>query len=233
MDTASISIISLVISGISVFIALLSFISNKAELIFFSDQNNEKPEAITDGEIKTVYISNKQRKRVNLPEGILYHVQILNPSPKDIAYFHMEFLFDKKPTSMITTNSFAWLTDKVRFEKYDPIQGSGTLPLPSEPQGVFKAHSFTPLYAFTPLEVGNLPQDVEFQFRYAVRKFPYIGKRNHYQTFKIKLDLSGTKESIAVKTKAMKQLTQQEQKLPKSKQTPPYSKRRKHNRRKK
>lgn len=234
MNTIIISIISLIISGLSATVAILSFTSNKAELIFFRDDDLE-PLAIIKSEIFARYKDdNGKEKQIPFPNGILYHIQVFNPSPQDIAYFHMEFIVDKEIHKDVwTLKTLGWATDRAKIVMNDLIHGPGEIFIPSAPQGVFKAHSFTPLYLFVTTDGSPFPKQLSFQFKYAVRSFPYFGKKHRYKSFRRDLDLSNVELGMKSKQEAMKQLTLPVQKLPKSKQTPPYGKRRKRNRRKK
>ena len=233
MNTITISIISLIISGLSATVAILSFTSNKAELIFFHD--DLEPLAIVNSEIFARYKNDSgKEKQIPFPNGILYHIQVFNPSPQDIAHFHMEFIVDKKIHKDVwTLKTLGWATDRAKTVMNDLIHGPGEIFIPSAPQGVFKAHSFTPLYLFVTTDGSPFSKQLSFQFKYAVRSFPYFGKKHRYKSFRRDLDLSNVELGMKSKQEAMKQLTLPVQKLPKSKQTPPYSKRRKHNRRKK
>ena len=231
--TIVISIISLIISGLSATISILSFASNKAELIFFN--SDLQPGAIINSEIAAIYKDEKGKKRqIPFPNGILYHIQVFNPSPKDIAYFHMEFIADKLIHKDVwTLKTLGWATDNAKIVMNDPIHGPGEIYIPDAPQGVFKAHSFTPLYLFVSTDDGSFPKQLTFQFKYSVRSFPYFGKDHYHKIFIRDLDLSNVQEEMQSKKDLMQQLTQPMQKSTKPKQTPPYSKQTKHNRRKK
>ncbi|WP_283586319.1 hypothetical protein [Limosilactobacillus vaginalis] len=234
MNTVTISIISIFVSALSATIAFLSFTSSRAELIFFRD-DDLKPLAIVNSEIFAKYTDHSgKEQRIPFPNGILYHIQVFNPSPQDIAFFHMEFIVDKEiHRDVWTLKTLGWATDRAKIVMNDLIHGPGEIFIPTAPQGVFKAHSFTPLYLFVTTDGSPFPKHLSFQFKYAVRSFPYFGKKHRYKLFVRDLDLSNVKLEMTSKQEAMKQLTSPVQKSLKSKQTPPYSKRRKHNRRKK
>lgn len=227
MNVFTISIISLVISGLSATVAVLSFTSNRSLLIFFKDKDNT-PAPIIPNEIYALVEENGKTRRIPFPEGFLYHIQVFNPSPKDIAFFHMGFIFDQElPIGVWTQATFGWLSKTPKVLLDDPLHGSSEIYIPVAPQGVFKAHSFTPLYFFARTDNHPFPKDVELQFKYAVRKFPYIGKNTHYKTFRQQLDVSNTQYEIGLKKDTMKQLTQQVPQSPKPKQTPPFRRRHK------
>ena len=68
--TIVISIISLLISGLSSTVALLSFASNKSKLIFFGD-DDPVPEAIIESEITADRINEKGKtEQLPFPNGI-------------------------------------------------------------------------------------------------------------------------------------------------------------------
>lgn len=228
-----ISVISISISAISMIIAILSFASNKAELIFFGS-DDAVPLPVTTSEIFATYKDKHDKiKKIEFPEGLLYHIQVFNPSPKDIAYFGMMFTFNGQPTEVWTKKTLGWATDSPKIISYDPIRGTGEINIPPAPYGVFQAHSFTPLYIFMPIDISPIPPTAEFQFEYAVRRFPYFGKNRRYSEYKVTLQLKDFDEILKLKRESMKQLMQPMPQSQKPKQTPPYSKQRKHNRRKK
>lgn len=195
-------------------------------LIFF-DADDLVPAPIVRSEITADYIDkNGDKHEIPFSNGILYHIQVLNPSPSDIAYFHMQYVVDGELHKDVwTQKSFGWVDNadkKVKIVMHDLIKGSGEIPIPDSPQGVFKAHSYTPLYVFLSTDNSPFPKKVQFTFKYAVRSFPYLGKRNRYKTFSADLDISNVQLEIQSKTKVMQQLTSQGQKSPKSNQTPPF-----------
>lgn len=223
-----ISVISLFIAAISAMFTGLNFYSNRAVLIKFGEDDNH-PLPVVENEIYAY--SGKQTAPFN--NGIMFHFQILNPSPKDIAYFNMHFVSDGRIAQVWTMKSFGYMEKEPKIIMTDPIKGKGEINIPYSTQGTFKAHSFTPMYVFMSTDEFPFPQKVSFQFNYSVRHFPFIGKKSYYKKFSINLDLTNVESGMKSKQKVMKQLTLPVQKLLKPNQTPPYSKRRKHNRRKK
>lgn len=221
MSTTTISIISLFIAAASALFTALNFYSNRAVLILFG-KSDIHPLPVTEGEI---YATDSE-KTVPFSNGILFHLQVLNPSPKDIAYFHMQFVADDRLAEVWTMKSFGYMNEP-NIIMYDPIKGRGEINIPESPQGIFKAHSFTPLYAFMSTDGSPFPHYVNFQFKYSVRHFPFLGKRSFYKVLSVNLDLTNVEIEMKLKQKAMQQLTSQEQKSPKSKQTPPYKNRNK------
>lgn len=228
MSTFTISVISIIISGLSVIVSIISFASNRSLLIFFNSKDI-KPMPIAKSEISALSKNDKNdAKKVPFPEGLLYHVQVFNPSPKDIAYFHMEYIFDNTLHKDVWTHkTLGWFSEKPTIVLNDPIYGPGEIFIPNAPHGVFKSHSYTPLYCFVRTDEHPFPKSVIFRFKYAVRTFPFIGKKSHYKTFVRNLDISNVHQEIQSKTKIMKQLTQSMPQSPKSKQTPPYRQRHK------
>lgn len=223
-----ISIISLVIAAVSAIFTGLNFYANRAVLIKFGE-DDKHPLPIVNGEI---YASTGNQK-VPFKNGIIFNFQVLNPSPKDIAYFNMHYEADGRISQVWTIKSFGFMEGDPKIVMVDPIKGKGEINIPYSTQGVFKAHSFTPIYAFMSTDEFLFPQKVNFQFYYSVRHFPFIGKKSYYNKFSIDLDLTNVELEMKAKQKVMTQLTTPMQQSLTSKQTPPYSKRRKHNRRKK
>ena len=220
-----ISIISILISALSVTIAILSFASNKAELIIFKSKDGEDALPVISGELKAVYTDFKKKEHtINSIEGLLFHIQVFNPSPKDIAYFHMGFTLNDRPAEMWTKKSFAWATDDPKILYYDLLHGPSEINIPEERQGVFKAHSFTPLYLYMPIDLSPIPPKASFQFRYAVRRFPYVGKAHRYSEFIEEFSLKSFSEILQSKNKVMQQLKESKPQQAKPSQTPPYSK---------
>lgn len=225
--TIVISIISLLISGLSSTVALLSFASNKSKLIFFGD-DDPVPEAIIESEITADRINEKGKtEQLPFPNGILYCIQVFNPSPQDISFFNMQYIVDGEiPKNVWSEKTIEWFSDNAKVIMHDPIHGSGEIYIPDTSFGVFKAHSFTPLYLFVSTDGSPYPKQLRFQFNYAVRSFPYFGKNHHYKSFVKDLDITNTEKEMQLKTEAMKQLTQPMRRSQKPNQTPPYSKKR-------
>lgn len=221
-----ISVISILVSAISVIISILSFTSNKAELIFFGSDDTS-PLPVIEGELSATYKNDKGKiQKIDFPEGLLYHIQVFNPSPKDIAYFGMSFLFNGRPTEVWTNKTLGWATDNPKVILFDPIHGSGEINIPNAPQGVFKAHSFTPLYLFMGIDIVPIPPIAKFHFEYAVRRFPYFGKKNRYSEYEVTLQLTDFSEMLQSKRKSMQQLTESVKEQTKPSQTPPYTRKR-------
>lgn len=202
--SATLSIISLIIAAVSATFTGLNFYSNRAVLIKFGE-GDKHPLPVVKGEI---YASNG-KDEIPFSEGILFHLQILNPSPKDIAYFHMQFIVDERLTEMWTLKSFGYVEKTPKIILSDLIKGTGEITIPPSPQGVFKAHSFTPIYAFMSTDGHPFPKKVNFQFKYSVRHFPFIGKKSYYRTFSVDLDLTNAEFEMKSKQKVMQQLITQ------------------------
>lgn len=226
MNATTIAIISIfisLVSGVASVFAIMTFFANRAELIQFVQTGPKEYTPMIKGELSADYVHNGVKKSIKFPQGILVHFQFLNPSPKDIAYFHLQFELNGHFQEAWTEKSFSWATDKPKIVLHD-ILHPADIPFPHEPQGVFKAHSFTPIYAFMELDTDPIPPSADFVIRYAVRKFPFFGKKNHYKTFTVHLDLNGSEEMLKSKQAAMQQLTKSTQKSTKTHQTPPRHK---------
>lgn len=201
------AIISLIISafsGIAAIFAILGYWGNKPELIQFMETNNDSYVSATEGQIS--YIGD-DGKKYYLPSGIMVHYQFLNPSPKDIAFFHLNFIVNGNITEAFTERSVITQAKKPSFLFFDLLK-SYIIQFPKYPQGVFPANSLTPIYAFLPLEAIPVPEKVTFSIRFAIRKFPYIGKRNHYQTFEHTVYLNDYEMITRSNRAVMKQLRQ-------------------------
>lgn len=234
MSSSTIAIISLVISAISAFASIfgiLSFIANRREIISFSPKSENAWSPIAKGEIIAKVKNGTKDKIEQFNNGFLIHLQVLNPSPHDIAFFDMHFEWDRKIVGPWTLKSFGYSDGPVKIILLDP-KLTAEIPIPPANQGVFKANSFNPLYVFASTDEGPLPKYATFSFKYAVRKFPYIGKKNHYSEFSMDLNLTKLPELQKLQIESMKQLMQPTQSKKESNSTPPYSSR-KRNRHKK
>lgn len=232
MTSHTIAILSLIISAVSAFAAVfgvLAFMASRREIISFGANSNNDWSPIAKGEIIAKVKDGKKDKIEQFNNGFLIHLQFLNPSPSDIAYFGMQFQWDNKIISPWTLKSFGYSDGPVKIILLDP-KLTAEIPIPPATQGSFKANSFTPLYIFASTDEGPLPKEATFSFKYAVRKFPYIGKKNHYSTFSIDLNLTKLPELQKSQIESMKQLIQPTQSKKGSSSTPPYSsnKRNKH-----
>lgn len=201
---AFISLIISIISGLAALVAILGYWSNKRELIQFMETSSDSYSALIEGQI---FYHNDKGERMFLPSGVLVHYQFLTPSPNDIAYFHMGFIVNDKIVPSITERSVVDHSKHPTFKLYD-LKSTTIIQLPKDPQGVFKANSLTPIYGFLPIEYGPVPDEVKFYIRFAIRKFPYIGKRNHYQTFEHTIKLTNFEMITKSNSKVMQQLSQ-------------------------
>lgn len=232
MSSHTVAVISLVISAISAFAStfgVFSFVANRREIISFTPKSDKEWVPITKGEIIAKIKNGSKDKTEKFDNGFLIHLQFLNPSPNDIAFFDMHFEWDNKVIGPWTHKSFGYSDGPVKIILLDPL-ATAEIPIPPAPQGSFKANSFTPFYIFASTDNAPIPKKATFSFKYAIRKFPYIGKANHYSTFSMKLNLTGLPELQKSKKESMKQLMPQEQSKTKSKQTPPYSSKKRNHR---
>lgn len=225
MSSNILAIISLIVSAISAFASvfgILSFIANRREIISFAPTSPKSWDPIAKGEIIAKIKDGKKDKFEYFDNGFLIHLQFLNPSPHNIAYFDMHFEWEDKVSAPWNLKTFGYYDGPVKAILHDP-KITTELFIPEAPQGVFNANSFTPLYLFASTDNGPIPKEATFSFKYAVRKFPYIGKKNHFSTFTMDLDLTELPKQLKLQQESMKQLMHQEQSKTKSKQTPPYS----------
>ena len=202
-----IAIISLIISalsGIAAIFAILGYWGNKPELIQFMETDEDSYTSIVEGQIS---YQGDDGKTYYLPSGILVHYQFLNPSPKDIAYFHMNFIVNGVITPSITEKSVMDQSKNPSFKLLN-LKQITIFQFPKDPQGIFPANSFTPIYAFLPIETTPSPEKATFSIRFAIKKFPYIGKHNHYQTFEHTVYLNDYEMITRSNRAVMKQLRQ-------------------------
>lgn len=218
MTTLQISIISLIISSLSAAITIFSFFRNRSELFQLMSTDKKGYEVIVAGEIS--FKDDKGDKKY-LPDGLMVHLQFLNPSPNDIAYFHLQFEYKIEHQTMIkeifTQTSVGWATDNPKFVFSDGMKTS-ELPFVKNPSGKIPANSLFPLYAFISLDDIPVPQEMTLVMRYAVRRFPYITQKGHYKTYKLKLDLLTYPKELRQKQAVVKLLSTPVQSRPKSSQ---------------
>lgn len=204
----------------------MSFFRNKAELIIFADRNKNSWNSIAEGEIT---FTTELGEVYPLSSGVLFHYQFLNPSPHDIAFFNLHFDAAGRTCQFFCDKSVGYATKNPTFIHHDLIN-TAELPFPHEPQGTFNANSLTPLYCFLSTEqLANADYGTVI-LCYAIRKFPYLGKRNHFRTFKHHVNLANLEELAQSKQEVMTQLTQSKQKHQKTYDTHPhkYSQKKKH-----
>lgn len=185
------------ISLASLIIALLSYNSHRAKICFLSQMTSEK---ILDFEQIKVISKNKQsfnQVLLPFPKGVLKRINILNPSPVDVAYFNLHATIDNQELEVYTQNSFAYLPKPYVFEYTRSNGWTGEIPIPSSPQGKFKANSNNTFYLFVPFDkmlylAKHLPKKCTIEFSYALRTFhrPFMP----YTTKKIEIDPTILKE---------------------------------------
>lgn len=200
------NVISLIISIISVIITVLNFFRNRPRIIQLRKNLNYTP--VFEGQIKCRYINKKGNEQfMPLQAGLLVHLSFLNPSPNDVAYFWIGFYTNKGIIEAYTDKSVSYLTNNPTFVYTSNDGNSGDIIFPHSPFGSFKSHSYTSLFFFMPLEDGNrpLPDTIFFKLSYAVKKFPFLGKRNQYKTFTLPLNVANLDKEI----QEQRELTQQ------------------------
>lgn len=221
----------IIISIFSLLIATRSFNTNRAKIKFI--KNIAKPYyCVKTGQLILVPENNKNKVLQTFPMGILFHIAVLNSSPKDVAYFNIHCEIDKDFQEIYTMKSFGYLPEKEKVVIFrQSFSRSGEIPIPKEPQGKFEANSLTPLYGFVRLDDyitrKELPKKVTFKISYALKKwyFPF----QLYNTKRITVKGRAFNSWLIEQQQLMKQLKKEEKNLENSHQTPPYSKkRRKH-----
>jgi len=164
-----ISIISIFISLTSALSAFLSYKSNQPK-IHFINKVKFHIEIMDANEIKL--ISNRSGKVLyRFPNGILFHLGVLNSSPKDVAFFNLHCDVDKKLDEIFTKSSLGYIREEGTFI-LEKNNFKAEIQLPNMPQGKFKANSYTPIYAFLRIDKYLLqeqtPKKVTLNISYAV-----------------------------------------------------------------
>lgn len=204
------SLISLIVSFLSAIISFLSFVTKRSKLVFLNDDQIE-PETIIEDQILAIGSIKGDPYNKNFPSGIIIHLKIFNPSPQDIAYFYMEFKFKKLNMPILTKESFGYMDNQPKFVMNDPLKGKFEINLPTHTYGIFKAHSYTPLDIFVPITTHPIPSEATFQFRYAVKSFPFIGSRYQYSIFSKLIDMSNVEKTMHINSATMQRLKQSKQ----------------------
>ncbi len=207
--------ISITISLIALILSGLTYLRNRRNLIQLVPTNEHMYQVVASGQIAVCPVSNKENICDILPDGILVQLSFLNPSPVDIAYFHLGFFTDDYLIEAITEKSYDYKSQCAFI--YTSSDGlSGEIKFPHQPYGSFKANSYTSFACFMPIrELDTVPKKVDLQISYAIKRFPFIGKTNSYKVMSIPLDLSNIGQEIQKQKKLMQQVQVQMQLYPK------------------
>lgn len=222
----------IIISVFSLIIATRSFNTNRARIKFLK-KIFQPYYLVNENQLALVSGDDKSKVLYNFPMGILFHISVLNSSPKDVAFFNLHCEINKSLDEIYTKQSLAYIKGKdnvVIFKRSQDFIGEITIP--EEPQGKFEANSLTPLYSFIRLDKyifnDQLPKKVTFKLSYAMRKwyFPF----RIYSTKKIVVK----GETFTSWLKEQQELAKKSKKPKKSSanasQTPPYSKKKRRHR---
>lgn len=178
---------SIFISLISALIAFSSYRLSKPKINFIKFDNEYR-----FLEMNQLTAISKEKETYGLPvyifpSGILIHLNVLNSSPQDVAYFNVLFSSEGKVLEAYTMKSISYIPHsmKIILSKEDK---QGEIPLIEKPHGKFLANSDTPIYTFLRLDnifqKASLPNDLTFQIQYAIRTWrhpfkPYSIKEIH------------------------------------------------------
>lgn len=150
-----------------------------------------------------------------LPNGILVHLSFLNASPEDISFFFIGFYTQnsQKEVKLIECYTLKSIRN-ISSDSHIILTSSEGLDsevfFPPAPFGVFKAHSYTPLWFFMPIRDNDvLPKEVTLSLNYAVPHFPFFGRNSYSKKFAVKLDLSNFDKEMLAKRKLMQKVTEQ------------------------
>ncbi|GAA0808661.1 hypothetical protein [Ligilactobacillus aviarius] len=198
--------IPIIISIIATIISAITLAKSRSELLQVNLLSPPGYEPICEGQIKVRYEQQGKIKYEPLPQGVLIHLSFLNPSPNDIAYFGLCFHTNDPERGIIeayTAGSAGHITLSPIFNYTDKDGYVSEIPFPAKTYGTFKANTYTPLFVFLPLRESDkpFPQRVYLQLLYAVRKFPYIGKKNHFSEYLLPLDLSNVESELQLQQK--------------------------------
>ncbi|EDN9114273.1 hypothetical protein GWY05_06870 [Listeria monocytogenes] len=182
-DIATISL-----SSIAVLISAFTLFKNRKNLTVDICKNLE---VITDGQIELI---NPTEEINSYGAGFLYQVQVVNPSPNDIAYFDIRAFSpdNNQNTYLLTRKSLA---PSVKDAKVFKREGSEIfeLEIPDKNHGIFKANSYTYLDIFI-LPQEHIKNNIIVSFKIAksaiLRDAFAVTKRKRYKFYSTKFDLS-------------------------------------------
>ncbi|WP_057871064.1 hypothetical protein [Liquorilactobacillus ghanensis] len=126
----------------------------------------------------------------------------LNSTSRDIAFFHSCFYVNNELKELYTNRTVAWNSSNPHFI-WNKGDSSSDLIFPDNVNGIFKANSLTPFYAYIPLpENESVPKKITFSIKIAVRRFPYITIKQQYTEICYEYDLTNFSiELLMVKNK--------------------------------
>lgn len=195
-------IISIIVSLVSVLVAVKSYNTNRARIFFLKSMSEEK--MLDFGQIKVISKDTDSFNKTLLPfpEGVLKRINILNPSPIDVAYFNLHAVVDDQDVEIYTEKSFGYFKQKYTFQFTRHNGWTGEIILPPAPQGKLKANSNNTFYLFIPFDkmiyqYRHIPKSCVIELSYALKDWKH--PLTPYKTKKMTIDSSIWKGWITLK----------------------------------
>lgn len=207
--------IPIVISAIATLISLLGYLRNRPKLIQIRKTSSKMYEPIVEGQIGAEYFEHEKIQLTPLPAGIIIHLAFLNTSPSDISYFSIGFYekVSRNETRLVecyTRQSLLIDNPTLKFIYSAPNGDFCEIYFPKNTYGLFKAHSYTPLWFFMPLRPKDkIPKKIKFNLNYAMRSFPFFGKNSYTKKLTIKLNLSNLEKELIEQQELMQDMPNQ------------------------
>lgn len=179
----NISIFSLVISFISLAISLITLYINRKHLDVVIENELD--------EINSIYLNCFEFKDKNpslsFGKGKLCFIKVVNPSPKDIAFFDLRVIdVNKVKPIFFLTSAVLELSDLTGQKLFYPANGSmAKINIPYSNYGIFKSNSFTRLDV--PFYPSENTKQVLISFKVAitsVKSNKEAGYRKNFKYFK-------------------------------------------------
>lgn len=204
--------ISMLISFISLGISIFTLWKNRKRLTVYFP---EKLEVVPDN---CLFLVTGQSEVSSYGEGFLITLEIVNPSPNDIAFF------DLRVFNPSNNQNHYLLTRKTLLPKFKSsyiglitFNNNFELTIPEANYGIFKSNSFTRIDIFIMVS-HNISDQLNLSFKVAKNslfkdKFA-ITNRKKYKKYSKDFDLSNYQEAILVSTELVKEKLEELQKNP-------------------
>lgn len=171
------SIVSILIALVSLIYSALTYNANKARIKIINKNDPMKYNYMKYGTLKMISYDDPPKELYTFSRGILVVVEVLNPSPKDVAYFNLGFYVNGSYRPAITEMNLQGVSGVLEPHKYAyDINGiSGTLTLIKDMNGQFKANSLTQVFTFLNTDqhgTFNLQEtipEVKLSFDYSIK----------------------------------------------------------------
>ncbi|MBC1642300.1 hypothetical protein HCB41_00220 [Listeria welshimeri] len=183
-------ILTVSFSGLAVFMSAYALFKNRKNLTVTLPDNLE---IIAKDQI---VLTNSNGDVSTLDNGFLYTLQIVNPSPNDIAYFDLRaFSPDNNlNTYALTRKALSTTFKDAKIFKYDGDE-SYELEIPDKNYGVFKANSYTHLDLFI-LPQPHIKNNIVVSFKIAksalLKDSFAVTNRKRYKFYSTNFDISNS-----------------------------------------